>query len=79
MSPFYERLPDVPGFGADTTAEKIGLTVVGAVAGASAVHASLKIARARRATREPTGAGEDAGGPQEPPHGAPSGDRPDDE
>ena len=25
MSPFYQRLPNVPGFGADTTAETVGL------------------------------------------------------
>jgi hydrogenase small subunit len=39
MSPFYERLPNVPGFGADTTAETVGLAIVGAVAAASAAHA----------------------------------------
>ncbi|MDE3154625.1 MAG: hydrogenase small subunit [Acidobacteriota bacterium] len=38
-SPFYKRLPDVPGFGVDTTAEKVGWVAVGAVAGLTAAHA----------------------------------------
>jgi hydrogenase small subunit len=38
MSPFYGRLPNVPGFGADTTAETVGLAVVGGVAAATAAH-----------------------------------------
>src|SRR5450631_32345 len=40
-SPFYERLPDVPGFGVDVPVGKIGLAVVGAVAAASAVHGAV--------------------------------------
>ena len=50
-SPFYERLPDVPGFGADTTAETIGLAAVAGVAALSAVHAvgkGVQSAAARR-------------------------------
>jgi len=38
MSPFYGRLPNVPGFGADTTAETVGLAVVGGVVAATAAH-----------------------------------------
>jgi hydrogenase small subunit len=38
MSPFYRRLPQVPGFGVETTADKIGLGLVGATAAAFAVH-----------------------------------------
>ena len=38
MSPFYGRLPNVQGFGVDTTAEKVGLAAVGAVAGLSVAH-----------------------------------------
>ncbi len=37
-SPFYQRLPSVPGFGVDVPIGEIGLAVVGAVAVASAVH-----------------------------------------
>ena len=39
MSPFYRRLPDVPGFGVESTADVIGLTVTGVTAAAVAAHA----------------------------------------
>lgn len=39
MSPFYRRLPKVPGFGADVTAGEIGGWFVAGVAGATAAHA----------------------------------------
>ena len=47
MSPFYERLPNVPGFGADTTAETIGLAVIGATAAVSVAHAGGKFVQSR--------------------------------
>jgi len=66
-SPFYERLPNVPGFGADTTAEKVGLTVLGGVA-AHAVGKGVQGAAARRsqkaAARTPLAA---RVGPEAPP------------
>jgi hydrogenase small subunit len=37
-TPFYRRLPNVPGFGADARADKIGVGVVGAAAGAVIAH-----------------------------------------
>jgi hydrogenase small subunit len=37
-SPFYDRLPNVPGFGVDVPAGKIGAAVIGTVAAASAAH-----------------------------------------
>jgi hydrogenase small subunit len=37
-SPFYQRLPSVPGFGVDVPIGEIGLALVGGVAVASAVH-----------------------------------------
>lgn len=46
-SPFYERLPQVPGFGADVTAGDIGAIAVGAVAAATAAHGLISIARMR--------------------------------
>ena len=49
-SPFYERLPDVPGFGVDVPVSKIGWTLMGAVAGATAVHG---IGQAIRENRRP--------------------------
>jgi hydrogenase small subunit len=51
MSPFYERLPNVPGFGADTTASTVGLVVVGGTAALMAAHAAGKFAQARVAAR----------------------------
>jgi hydrogenase small subunit len=44
-SPFYSRLPHPPGFGVDVTAAEIGWTVVGAVAAATAVHATGHVVR----------------------------------
>lgn len=53
FSPFYDRLPNVGGFGIEATAEQIGWGVTGLVAGGVAVHAGITAARAaadRRAT-----------------------------
>ncbi len=44
-SPFYERLPDVPGFGVDVPISKIGWTLVGAVTGATVVHGVGQVIR----------------------------------
>jgi hydrogenase small subunit len=44
-SPFYQRLPSVPGFGVGVTAGKVGLAVVGVVAAATALHAAGSVAR----------------------------------
>ncbi|HZP16576.1 MAG TPA: hydrogenase small subunit [Terriglobales bacterium] len=53
-SPFYERLPKVPGFGVDVTAGEIGLAVTGAVAGATIVHGIASAIRDRaRSTSGP--------------------------
>ena len=38
-SPFYKRLPHVPGFGVDVTAEKVGWVALGAMAGVAAAQA----------------------------------------
>ena len=47
MSPFYARLPNVAGFGADTTAETVGLAVIGGTAALMAAHAGGKFVQAR--------------------------------
>lgn len=39
MSPFYKRLPKVPGFGVETTADKIGVGIAAAAAAGAAAHA----------------------------------------
>lgn len=49
-SPFYDRLPSVPGFGIDVPIGKIGGVLIGAVAVASAVHG---VARAIRFHHHP--------------------------
>jgi hydrogenase small subunit len=46
-SPFYERLPQVPGFGVDVSAGEIGLVLTGAVAGATIVHGIASAVRDR--------------------------------
>ncbi|MDU5268584.1 MAG: hydrogenase small subunit, partial [Varibaculum cambriense] len=54
FSPFYQVLPNVPGFGVEATAEKVGLGFTGAVAAGVAVHAGVTAVRAaadRKATR----------------------------
>lgn len=39
FTPFYERLPDVAGFGVEETADNVGTTVVGVTAAGVAAHA----------------------------------------
>jgi len=46
-SPFYARLPQVPGFGVDVSAGEIGLVLTGAVAGATIVHGIASAVRDR--------------------------------
>jgi len=60
-SPFYKRLPSVPGFGADIDAGKLGLMVTGGVAAALGLHG---IASAARGQMRPRGE-HPAGGPTE--------------
>jgi hydrogenase small subunit len=47
MGPFYDRLPDVPGFGVDTTATKVGLGLTAAAAAGFAVHGVAKTMQLR--------------------------------
>lgn len=53
MSPFYARLPKVPGFGIETTADTIGLWLAGATATAFAVHGGAKALQRRGEERKP--------------------------
>jgi hydrogenase small subunit len=50
MTPFYGRLPKAPGFANDVTADQIGIGLVAAVAGLSAVHGVASYARKKRQT-----------------------------
>jgi len=43
MSPFYERLPNVPGFGVEVTASEIGVGLVGAVVAGVTAHGLIKM------------------------------------
>ena len=76
MSPFYSRLPNVPGFGADTTAATVGLVAVGGMAGAIAAHATGKAVQGhvvRRRLAKPGGLAEgSAVAPAPPPHPPPA-------
>jgi hydrogenase small subunit len=46
-TPFYRRLPNVPGFGVQITAEEIGLGVVAATGALFAAHGAISIVRNR--------------------------------
>ena len=45
MTPFYKRLPNVPGFGIETTADKIGLGLAAATAVAFGAHGVISAFR----------------------------------
>lgn len=47
MTPMYGRLPSIPGFGVEATADKIGLGVAAVVAGAFAAHGVAAAVRAK--------------------------------
>jgi hydrogenase small subunit len=63
MSPFYGRLPNVAGFGVETTAEQLGVYAVAGVAALSAAHGIGKAIQ-RRSEGEHT---PEDGVPQGPP------------
>jgi hydrogenase small subunit len=52
-SPFYQRLPKVPGFGVDVRAEEIGWGLTGVVAAGVTAHAIASGVRAGITPREP--------------------------
>jgi hydrogenase small subunit len=45
MTPFYKRLPNVPGFGIETTADKIGAGIAVATAAAFGIHGVMSAFR----------------------------------
>jgi hydrogenase small subunit len=47
MTPFYRRLPQVPGAGVQTTADQIGAWIVGGTAVAFGAHALVSAVRAK--------------------------------
>jgi hydrogenase small subunit len=48
MTPFYNRIPNVAGFGVEAQADQIGVGVVGGVAAVFAAHGVISALRARR-------------------------------
>jgi hydrogenase small subunit len=53
--PFYQRLPNLPGFGIETTADTVGAVVAGAAVAGAAVHAVMTNFRKRHDIGEQTG------------------------
>jgi hydrogenase small subunit len=53
MTPFYRRLPEVPGAGVQTTADRIGGWIVGGTAAAFAAHGVASAVRAKLVPRAP--------------------------
>jgi hydrogenase small subunit len=64
--PFYQHLASFPGFGIETTADKIGLAAAGVAAAGLAVHAVTTNIRKRRVIREEMKTSEDVHEPAHP-------------
>jgi hydrogenase small subunit len=47
MTPMYQHLPNIPGFGVEATADKVGLGIAAAVGGAFTLHAAVAAIRAK--------------------------------
>ena len=62
MTPFYGRLPAPPGFDVSTTADAVGLVIVGATAVGFAAHGAAKVIQHRHAKNEEAAA--DVSGPE---------------
>jgi hydrogenase small subunit len=54
MSPFYKRLPKVPGFGVESTADKVGLGLAAATAAGLAAHGVVRAVRGKPSHEEKT-------------------------
>jgi hydrogenase small subunit len=65
-SPFYDRLPKVPGFGVDVKAEEIGWTAVGVVAAGTIVQIGANMVRDKIRPPEATAHPQTPPPPQDP-------------
>ena len=54
MTPFYKRLPTVPGFGVESTADKIGLGLAAATAAGVAAHGIIRAAKGKSQDNQET-------------------------
>lgn len=54
MSPFYRRLPKVPGFGVESTADKVGAGLAAVTAAGLAAHGITRALRGKRDEKEET-------------------------
>jgi hydrogenase small subunit len=52
MTPFYRRLPTVPGFGIESTADKVGAGLAAVTAVGLAAHGLVRIARGKKTEHE---------------------------
>lgn len=52
MTPFYKRLPSVPGFGVESTADKIGAGLAVATAAGLVAHGVIRAARPKKEEKE---------------------------
>lgn len=57
--PIYKRLTNVPGFGIEANADKIGMVATGAVAGAAVAHAVASTISKRKEMKERVNSGKD--------------------
>ena len=64
-SPFYDRLPSVPGFGVDVKAEEIGWVGTGLVAGAMVAQVAGNIVRDKLRARKDHAATDESHGPDQ--------------
>jgi hydrogenase small subunit len=55
MTPFYERLPQVDGFGVDVSADAVGIGIVAGTAAAFTAHGIVKSIQRRSAARAEAG------------------------
>jgi hydrogenase small subunit len=59
MSPFYSRLPNVPGFGVEVTAGEIGAALTGAVLAGVTAHGLVKMIKPAPKAESPAPAGKE--------------------
>jgi hydrogenase small subunit len=52
MTPFYRRLPKVPGFGIESTADKIGVGLAAATAAGLAAHGVVRAMKGKPSEKE---------------------------